>query len=66
MLEYLLTHQTRVVTRTELLRQVWGIDFDTDTSVVDTYISYLRRKLHDDNFSGIKTIRGVGFQIEAT
>lgn len=66
LLEYLLAHQTRVVTRTELLRQVWGIDFDTDTSVVDTYISYLRRKLHDDNFSGIKTIRGVGFQIEAS
>lgn len=64
LLEYLLSHQTRVVTRAELLRQVWGIDFDTDTSVVDTYISYLRRKLHDDTFSGIKTIRGVGFQIE--
>lgn len=65
LLEYLLSHQTRVVTRTELLRHVWGIDFDTDTSVVDTYISYLRRKLHNDAFSGIKTIRGVGFQIEA-
>jgi two-component system OmpR family response regulator len=54
-----------VVTRSELLRQVWDIDFDTDTSVVDTYISYLRRKLHDDTFAGIKTIRGVGFQVEA-
>ena len=64
LLEYLLSHQTRVVTRSELLRQVWGIDFDTDTSVVDTYISYLRRKLHTDAFAGIKTIRGVGFQIE--
>lgn len=65
LLEYLLGHQTRVVTRSELLRHVWGIDFDTDTSVVDTYISYLRRKLHDETFAGIKTIRGVGFQIEA-
>lgn len=65
LLEYLLQHQTRVVTRSELLRQVWGIDFETDTSVVDTYISYLRRKLHGDDYSGIKTIRGVGFQIEA-
>ena len=64
LLEYLLAHQNRVVTRSELLRQVWGIDFETDTSVVDTYISYLRRKLHDDEFAGIKTIRGVGFQIE--
>lgn len=66
LLEYLLAHQARVVTRAELLRNVWGIDFDTDTSVVDTYISYLRRKLHDDAFAGIKTIRGVGFQIEST
>jgi two-component system OmpR family response regulator len=66
LLEYLLTHQVRVVTRSELLRHVWDIDFDTDTSVVDTYISYLRRKLHDDSFGGIKTIRGVGFQIEST
>ena len=65
LLEYLLQHQARVVTRSELLRQVWGIDFETDTSVVDTYVSYLRRKLHDDTFAGIKTIRGVGFQIEA-
>ena len=65
LLEYLLLHQTRVVTRSELLRHVWNIDFDTDTSVVDTYISYLRRKVHLDGFAGIKTIRGVGFQIEA-
>ena len=64
LLEYLLQHQARVVTRSELLRQVWGIDFETDTSVVDTYVSYLRRKLHDETFAGIKTIRGVGFQIE--
>ena len=64
LLEYLLQHQSRVVTRSELLRQVWGIDFETDTSVVDTYLSYLRRKLHNDDFAGIKTIRGVGFQIE--
>lgn len=65
LLEYLMSHQTRVVTRNELLRHVWSIDFDTDTSVVDTYISYLRRKVHLDGFAGIKTIRGVGFQIEA-
>lgn len=65
LLEYLLAHQTRVVTRSELLRHVWNIDFDTDTSVVDTYISYLRRKVHVGDFAGIKTIRGVGFQIEA-
>lgn len=65
LLEYLLAHQSRVVSRSELLRHVWNIDFDTDTSVVDTYISYLRRKVHVDGFAGIKTIRGVGFQIEA-
>lgn len=65
LLEYLIAHQKRVVTRSELLRHVWNIDFDTDTSVVDTYISYVRRKVHVNGFAGLKTIRGVGFQIEA-
>ena len=54
----------RVVSRTELLRNLWGIDFETDSSVVDTYISYLRRKVHTADWTGIKTVRGVGFQIE--
>jgi two-component system OmpR family response regulator len=63
LLEVLLEHQDRVVTREQLLRQVWNIDFDSETSVLDTYISYVRRKIHTDDFAPITTIRGVGFKL---
>jgi two-component system OmpR family response regulator len=51
------------LTKTFLLDEVWGINFETETTVVDTYISYLRKKLHRDGFEGIRTVRGVGFQL---
>ena len=63
LLEVLLEHQDRVVTREQLLREVWNIDFDSETSVLDTYISYVRRKIHHDEFAPITTIRGVGFKL---
>jgi two-component system OmpR family response regulator len=63
LLEVLLAHQDRVVTRDQLLRDVWNIDFDSETSVLDTYISYVRRKIHYDGFAPITTIRGVGFKL---
>jgi two-component system OmpR family response regulator len=63
LLEVLLEHQDRVVTRDQLLREVWNIDFDSETSVLDTYISYVRRKIHRDDFAPITTIRGVGFKL---
>jgi two-component system OmpR family response regulator len=63
LLEVLLEHQDRVVTREQLLRDVWNIDFDSETSVLDTYISYVRRKIHRDDFAPITTIRGVGFKL---
>ena len=53
----------KVVSRSKLLAEVWQINFDTGTNVVDTYISYLRKKLHTAEFEGIRTVRGVGFQI---
>jgi two-component system OmpR family response regulator len=53
----------KVVTKENLLATVWGIDFKNNSTVVDTYISYLRKKLHKEGFDGIKTIRGIGFQI---
>ena len=61
----LIRNQNRVMTKEKLLDLVWGLDFETSTNVVDTYISYLRKKLHKDGFDGIKTIRGIGFQIKA-
>lgn len=63
LLEVLLDRQDRVVTREQLLREVWNIDFDSETSVLDTYISYVRRKIHRDGFAPITTIRGVGFKL---
>jgi two-component system OmpR family response regulator len=53
-----------VLSKNLLLDEVWGITFESESTVVDTYISYLRKKLHRDGFEGIKTIRGVGFQIQ--
>ena len=63
LLEYLMDRPGRVVEKETLLSAIWGIEFDTNTTVVDTYISYLRKKLHRDGFEGIKTVRGVGFQL---
>ena len=63
LLQILLENKGRVLSKSFLLEEVWGITFESETTVVDTYISYLRKKLHRDGFEGIKTIRGVGFQI---
>ena len=63
LLEMLMSRLNRLVTREQLLRDIWGMDFETETTVVDTYISYLRRKVHRDNFTPITTVRGVGFKM---
>lgn len=63
LLESLLNRSGKVVKKELLLAEVWGVDFPSSTTVVETYISYLRRKLHRDGYEGIKTVRGVGFQI---
>ncbi len=64
LLHVLLESKGRVLSKTFLLEEVWGINFETETTVVDTYISYLRKKLHRDDFEGIRTVRGVGFQLQ--
>jgi two-component system OmpR family response regulator len=63
LLEYLIQNQRRVLTKTQLLSSVWDIDFEAETSVVDTYISYLRKKIDPDGLGLIRTVRGVGFQL---
>ena len=63
LLQMLLENKGRVLSKSALLEDVWGITFESETTVVDTYISYLRKKLHRDGFEGIRTVRGVGFQI---
>jgi two-component system OmpR family response regulator len=64
LLHVLLESKGRVLSKSFLLEEVWGINFETETTVVDTYISYLRKKLHKDGFEGIRTVRGVGFQLQ--
>ncbi|MEN9753285.1 MAG: hypothetical protein RL670_976 [Actinomycetota bacterium] len=66
LLVYLVENKNRVLTKYALLDRIWGIDFSDSASVVDTYISYLRKKLHTADFQGIKTVRGIGFQIVDT
>jgi two-component system OmpR family response regulator len=63
LLQHLLQNKGRVLTKSSLLSAVWDIDFNSDSGVVDTYISYLRKKFHSEEFEGIKTVRGIGFQI---
>jgi len=58
LLEVLMERKNRLVTREQLLREVWNIDFDSETSVLDTYVSYLRRKVHRDGFAPVTTVRG--------
>ena len=64
LLEYLMRHKDRVVTRTMLLEQVWDYRFDPHTSVVDTHISRLRKKI-DEGFAQplLHTLRGTGYRL---
>lgn len=63
-LEHLLRNKDRVVTRTILLEQVWDYRFDPHTSLIDTHMSRLRKKI-DDGFGAplLHTIRGVGYRL---
>jgi two-component system OmpR family response regulator len=63
LLHFLIERKNKVISKDVLLNAIWGIDFENNSTVVETYISYLRKKLHKNGFEGIKTIRGVGFQI---
>lgn len=67
LLEYLMRNAERVVTRTMLLEHVWDYRFDPHTSLIDTHISRLRKKV-DDGFATplIHTVRGAGYRLSAT
>lgn len=70
LLVYLMRNQGRVLSREQILRVVWGYDYDPGTNVVDVYVGYLRRKLTgpEDGGSGgspISTIRSVGYRFDA-
>ncbi|MEZ5273473.1 MAG: response regulator transcription factor [Ilumatobacteraceae bacterium] len=63
LLRYLLLNSGRVLTRNQILEQVWGYDFDGDGAVVETYVSYLRRKVDTVEPRLLHTVRGVGYSL---
>lgn len=63
-LEYLLHHPHRVLTRTQIAEHVWDYDFIAMSNVIDVYIRSLRRKLGDDGETRLlHTVRGTGYQL---
>jgi two-component system OmpR family response regulator len=65
LLRYLMLNPRRVMTRSQLLDHVWEYDFGGDGRVLETYISYLRKKLDAHGPSLIRTVRGVGYGLQA-
>jgi two-component system OmpR family response regulator len=65
LLRYLMLNPRRVMTRAQLLDHVWNYDFGGDGRVLETYVSYLRKKLDAHGPSLIKTVRGVGYALRA-
>ncbi len=63
LLEYLMENKNRVLTKQQLLDAVWGIDFDSSTTVVETFISYLRKKMSPEIDNMLVTVRGIGFKL---
>ena len=63
LLRYLMLNPRRVLTRSQLLEHVWEYDFGGDARVLETYVSYLRKKLDPHGPSLIQTVRGVGYAL---
>ena len=65
LLEFLIRNKGKVCTRTRIIEHVWDIHFESDTSVIDVYINFLRKKLDTgDGKNYINTIRGVGYIVK--
>lgn len=64
LLEFLIRNKGKVCTRTRIIEHVWDMHFDSDTSVIDVYINFLRKKLDDGRGNSfIHTMRGVGYVV---
>ena len=63
LLRFLMTHPRRVLTRAQILDHVWEYDFAGDARVLETYVSYLRKKLEAHGPRLIQTVRGVGYAL---
>ena len=67
LLEFLLSNQNKVLNRMEILENVWDINFNLGTNVVDVYINYLRKKIEKNNQSKlIHTVFGMGYVMRQT
>lgn len=65
LLEYLITHQGHVLSRTMIIEKVWGASFDTFSNVIDVHINHLRQKIDKGNTTKlIHTVKGVGYVLE--
>jgi len=65
LLRFLLLNRGRVMSKGQIVDYVWEYDFDGNYGIVETYVSYLRRKLDDGEGSLIQTVRGVGYVIRS-
>ena len=63
LLRFLMLNPRRVLTRAQILDHVWNYDFGGDSRVVETYISYLRKKIDAEGPPLIHTVRGVGYSL---
>jgi two-component system OmpR family response regulator len=63
LLRYMMLNPRRVLTRAQLLDHVWSYDFGGDARVLETYISYLRKKIDTGGPSLVHTVRGVGYAL---
>jgi two-component system OmpR family response regulator len=66
LLRFLLLNRGRVMSKSQIVDYVWEYDFDGNYGIVETYVSYLRKKLGDSGGSVIQTVRGVGYVIRSS
>jgi len=64
LLRYMMRNPKRVLSKTQILDRVWDYDFGGKSSVVEIYISYLRKKVDADGPAMIHTVRGAGYMIK--
>jgi DNA-binding response OmpR family regulator len=65
LLEYMMRNPRRVLSRMEILENVWGVDFNMNTKVVDVYVNYLRKKVNrKDQSTLIQTVVGMGYMLK--
>ena len=65
LLRYLMQNQDRVVSKNQILDHVWDYEYVGDLNAVETYISYLRKKLGDKDGQLIRTVRGFGYSLRS-